>query len=239
MKIPLLLASLIVLCANLLAQAPAALGVKLGMNLSQHYGTKSDEGDYEVSTGLRPGFIGGVYLDFAAGDNLELGFEALYAMKGSQEKIKITRMELDNQMQELERPATMKVKYHLDYLELPVLLKLKVVKLENIHLSAIAGTAVGIKLHGNHNLEGKVYLPDSDGGFSEILISEHSNLSDVNMFDFSFVYGGGLDFCLFYPMSIEYRFTLGWDYLYLPTYELFEPVALRNQSWAVLLSTTF
>jgi len=221
------------------AQAPASWGAKLGMNLSQHYGTKGDEGDYQVKTGLRPGFIGGLYVDFAANDNLSLGFEALYAMKGSREQITISKMELDGVMEELERPAVMDVKYYMDYLEIPVLLKLKTLKIKNMEMVAIAGTAMGLKLKGYHELEGRVYFPDGDGEYSEIPIWEESRLSDVNMLDFSFVYGGALNLMASYPLSFEYRFTLGWDYLYLPTYQFFEPVALRNQAWSVLLSTTF
>lgn len=225
--------------ASAAAQAPATWGAKAGMNLSQHYGTKGDEGDYGVKTILRPGFLGGVYVDFAANDLLSLGFEALYTMKGSREEIRISKMELDGVMEELQRPATMDVKYYLDYLEIPVLLKLKTLSSKNLELSAIAGTAMSLKLKGYYELQGAVYFPDGNGAYSEIPIWAESDLSDVNMFDFSFIYGGALSLPARYPLSLEYRFTLGWDYLYLPTYQFFEPVALRNQTWSVLLSTTF
>lgn len=234
-----LLLLLLLLPGWALAQAPATWGAKLGMNLSLNYGTKGDEGDYEVTTGLRPGFIGGLYVDFAATEALTLGFEALYSMKGSRQDILISKIELDSVIEELKRPATMKVKYYLDYLEVPVLMKLKTFSYKKLDLTTIAGTAMSLKLKGYHELEGKIYFPDGEDDFTEIRIWEESDLSDVNMFDFSFVYGGALKLQAGYPFSLEYRFTLGWDYLYLPTYQLFEPVALRNQTWSVLLSTTF
>jgi len=233
---------LLLLCGvalSLNAQAPATWGAKMGINLSQHYGTKADEGDYEVKTGLRPGVIAGVYLDFAANDVLTLGFEALYSMKGSFEEIRISKMELDGQMEELQKPATMDVKYFVDYLEIPVLLKLKALKFKNIDLYAVTGTAMGIKVKGYHELQGTVWFPDGDGDFSQIPIYEESKLKQINLFDFSFVYGGILDLKERWPLSLEYRFTLGWDYLYLPTYDLFDPVALRNQTWSLILSTSF
>jgi hypothetical protein len=59
------------------------------------------------------------------------------------------------------------------------------------------------------------------------------------MFDFSFIYGGAVDLPVKFPLSVEYRFTLGWDYLALPTYQFFEPVQLRNQAWSLMLSTRF
>ncbi|MCB5261860.1 MAG: PorT family protein [Candidatus Cloacimonetes bacterium] len=228
------------LCAALsYAQAPASWGVKTGFNLSQHYGTKGDEGDYEVHTGLRPGFIGGAFLDYAANELLSLRLEALYSMKGSREKIGISKIEIDGVLEDLARPAQMHVNYYLDYIELPVLLRLKTFKRENLELCLITGTAMGLKVNAHHQLKGKVYFPVEGGEVELIQISESSRLRDVNMFDFSFVYGGSLDFKTRIPLSLEYRFTLGWDYLSLPTYEFFEPVELRNQTWSVLLSSTF
>jgi len=228
------------LCAALsYAQAPASWGVKTGFNISQHYGTKGDEGDYEVHTGLRPGFIGGAFLDYAANELLSLRLEALYSMKGSREKIGISKIEIDGVLEDLARPAQMHVNYYLDYIELPVLLRLKTFKRENLELCLITGTAMGLKVNAHHQLKGKVYFPVEGGEVELIQISESSRLRDVNMFDFSFVYGGSLDFKTRIPLSLEYRFTLGWDYLSLPTYEFFEPVELRNQTWSVLLSSTF
>jgi hypothetical protein len=221
------------------AQASASYGIKAGMNLSQHYGTKGDEGHYEVETGLRPGFVGGAYIDFAASEDLSLGFEAIYSMKGSYEEITIRYLENGAVLEELEKPAQMDVKYFLDYLELPVLFKLKVLQHPGWELSAITGTAVGIKLKGYHELKGKIYLPNSAGGFDAYDAWEESRLSDVNMFDFSFVYGGALRIKSKLPLHLEYRFTLGWDYISLPTYAMFDPVELRNQTWSLILSSTF
>ncbi|MCB5253812.1 MAG: porin family protein [Candidatus Cloacimonadaceae bacterium] len=238
MKWPLLLA--FYLCTALVfAQAPATWGIKSGFNLSQHYGTKGDEGDYDVNTGLRSGFIGGVFLDYAASEILSLRLEALYSMKGSRQKIGISKMEIDGLIQDLVRPAQMNVSYYLDYFELPVLLRLKTLKREKLELSLITGWAMGLKLHANHQLDGKVYFPGNGDDIELIEIRESSRLREVNMFDFSMVYGGSLDFKTRLPLSLEYRFTLGWDYLSLPTYEFFEPVELRNQTWSVLLSSTF
>lgn len=211
----------------------------MGMNLSQHYGTKGDAQDYQVHTKLRYGLIGGAAVDFAANDDLALALEILYSMKGSEEDITIRQVSIDGIMEELEKPAKMDVKYFLDYLELPVLFKLKVFKRDGWELSAITGTAVGIKLKGYHELKGKIYFPNSAGGFDAFDVREESRLSDVNMFDFSFVYGGALRIKSKFPLHLEYRFTLGWDYLSLPTYAMFEPVELRNQTWSLMLSSAF
>jgi hypothetical protein len=232
---------LLMLFAGILlyAQAPASWGTKAGMNLSQHYGTKGDEGDFEVKTGLRPGFVGGANLDFAASEILSLGFEALYSMKGSYQTITIRYLEIHGVVEELEKPAKMRVKYFLDYFELPVLLKLKIMDKPAWDMSVITGSAMSLKLKGYHDLDGTVFFPDGNGGFDPIRIRENSDLSSVNMFDYSLIYGGALRLKSRIPISLEYRFTLGWDYLSLPTYQLFDPVQLRNQTWSLMLSSTF
>jgi hypothetical protein len=230
---------LLLYCSLALAQAPLSWGAKIGMNLSQHYGTKVDEQEYDVKTGLRPGIIAGVAVDFAANDNLSLCFEALYSMKGSKETIRIKKILIDEVLEELDRPAEMKVKYYLDYFEMPVLFKLKTLDTRYFDLQAIVGSAMSLKVKGDYELNGVIWFPEGDGEYSEVPIQADSNLSYVNMFDFSFIYGGALDLKLKIPLSLEYRFTLGWDYLNLPTYESFEAVKLRNQAWSLLLFTTF
>ncbi len=237
MKIPGLLVFLLFL-VPLAAQTTLDYGVKTGFNLSQHYGTKGDEGDFEVKTGMRPGFIGGAWLDLNLLPHFSLGYELLYSMKGSREQITIRRVEIDGVMEDLVQPAVMDVLYYLDYVELPVLLKIKVVERNTWSLAAITGTAMALKVKGKHRLDGVIYFPDGDD-VTEIPLTEESSLENVNMFDYSFVYGGNIEFKTKLPLILEYRFTLGWDYLNLPTFQLFDPVSLRNQTHSLLLGTRF
>lgn len=213
-------------------------GFKAGMNISQHYGTKDGNMDIEVDTGFRIGVMAGMYLDLVALPNLRLGYELLYSMKGSSQKITINRLELDGVMEDLAKPAIMNVKYNLDYIEVPVLLKLKVLDRPRWTMQAITGTAMSIKVKGKHTLDGVFYLPSGDS-LDAVEITDSSDLGRVNMFDFSFVYGGSVDIKTRIPLFIEYRFTLGWDYLRLPTYQFFEPVELRNQTYSLLFGTRF
>ena len=226
------------LCAPLIAQTPISWGAKLGFNLSQHYGTKDQQQGYSVKTGLRPGVTGGAYLDLEILPNFSLGYELLYSMKGSAETIGISSMEIDEVMEELPKPAEMKVKYYLDYMEVPILLKVKVLDKPGYGITALTGTAMALKIKGYHTLKGTVYFLNGND-YSLINISEESKLAGVNMFDYSFIYGGMLQLKTKIPLNIEYRFTLGWDYLSLPTYEFFEPVQLRNQTYSLILSSQF
>lgn len=234
----LLAVSVFLICLSALsAQAEKTYGFKAGMNLAQHYGTKFDDTDMSVKTGLRPGFIGGAFMDLNVLPSFAIGFELMYSMKGSSETITIRRMDTDEDgiPEDLIRPAVMKIKYHLDYVEIPILMKINLLDNSKISLDTVAGTAMSIKVRSSHSLDGIVYFPDGNGGYSEIPIIEGSKLPYVNMFDYSFVYGGTLRFKRANPLFLEYRFTLGWDYIKLPTYQFFEPVELRNQTYSLLL----
>lgn len=203
-----------------------------------HYGTKSDGMDYKVSSSYRLGMVAGGFLDLNISDNLALGYEVLYAQKGSDQEITINKMVIDDVEEELAKPAVMNVSYYVDYIEIPVLLKVKVLNTPSFGMNAITGTAMALKVKGKHNLDGIVYFPDGDS-YTELSLKDSSNLSDVNMFDFSFVYGGNVEYKRKNTYFLEYRFTLGWDYLSLPTYTLMPPVELRNQSYSLLMGMKF
>lgn len=213
---------------------PTEYGAKLGFNLAQHYGTKVDESEYRVKAGMRPGVSAGVFMNYAILYDLRLGYELLYTQKGSREKITILSMEGE----ELVRPAVMDVKYDLDYLELPIMLRLRTYATSKLDIEAVTGTAMSLKVHGHHELDGTVYLPDGDD-FSAIPISEESSLSGVNQFDYSFVYGAAVYYRGKPDISAEFRFTLGWDYQSLPTFSLSDPVELRNQTYSLMLGVRF
>ena len=209
-------------------------GIKTGFNLAQHYAPMPKGSEYKIKTGLRPGAIAGFWLDMRVLPQFAVGYEALYSMKGSREKITVLKM--DGEV--LPKPALMNVDYDLDYLEVPVLLKLRAWERGRLSMEGIVGTAMSVKLHSHHALQGIVYFPDG-AGFSEFPINEESDLSDVNMFDYSMVYGNVLRYDGKIKIRAELRFTLGWDYLQLPTFSLAEPVELRNQTYSAIIGLEF
>lgn len=220
------------------AVADQTFSFKAGMNLGMHYGTKSQADDYEVHSGMRYGAVGGLGADLIVLPYFSLAYEILYSMKGSVQDISIQKIELDGVMETLGKPAQMHVLYYIDYLEIPMLFKVAVLDNDFMRLKAITGSAMSLKLKGRHELRGTIYLPDGDD-FTEIPISEKSKLEDLNLFDFSFCYGGSLEFKRLAGMFLEYRFTLGWDYLSLPTFDNFAPVELRNQAYSLMLGMKF
>lgn len=239
MRAYLLIGVFLLSCLLLTAQTPTSFGVKTGLALSLHYGPKGDPADMSVSLGMRSGIYAGGWMDFHILPHFALGYEILYVQKGSREEITIYRMENEfGEMEQLARPALINVKYYMDYLEMPVLFKIKAINQPKWTLGLVAGTAMGIRINGDHELVGRVYIPDGDD-FEEVIVNDSSNLEYANMFDFSFVTGGNLALKSKLPLELEYRITFGWDYLEMPTFEGFAPATLRNQSYYLGLNWRF
>lgn len=214
--------------------APLTYGTKTGLNMSLHYGIPDQSGDYEVKLALRPGVVAGAWLDMEVLPQFKVGYEVLYSQKGSRERITLLRVDGDP----LDRPAIMNIRYDLDYLEIPVLFKLRAIRGKKLALESILGTAMSLKIHGYHHLDGTVWLPQN-GDYEEIEVNESSNLKGINMFDYSMIYGSALHYRGKIEASLELRFTLGWDYLELPTHSLGDPAVLRNQTYSAILGIQF
>ncbi len=211
------------------------VGLSAGYNLAQHYGNKDQAEGYIVENGFHHGFTSGLYLELPIVEDFAFRYEFNYVTRGSNENITIN--ELDGE--ELYKPAVMNVYYHLGYVEFPMLFRYTTLKSDKLNLAINAGAAMALKTNGRYELDGVVYFPQGDS-FTTFPIKDSSDLSEVNQFDFSLIYGGELDFQIWdRPFTLGYRFTIGWDYLNLPTYALAEQstVSLRNQSYALYLST--
>lgn len=213
------------------------LGFQMGYSLAQHYGTVAQTAGYEVKTAMHLGITSGVTLQLPITKAFMLMYELNYVTKGSSEKITIKELEDEA----LVKPAIMNVEYGLDYLTFPVLFKLRVVDAPKLRLSTVGGAEMALKVHGKYTLDGIIYFPETDG-YSTIYINDKSKLDEVNMFDFALIYGGEMDFWIKkLPLTLVYRFTLGWDYIDLPTFPEggFAPVSLRNQSYVLAVKLPF
>ena len=170
--------------------------------------------------------------------HFSLGYELLYSMKGSRESVAVLEVEGEP----LAKPAQMELRYDLDYLEMPFLLKVKTFARGPASLQAIAGTAFAYKVRSHHELDGTFYLPDGDD-FSEVPVHQESGLKEANPFDFSLIYGAAFQYAGKLKLSAELRVTFGWDYLQLPTFSIedveTEPVELRNQTYSALIGIAF
>jgi hypothetical protein len=97
-----------------------------------------------------------------------------------------------------------------------------------------------------------INLAVAEGAGEQVVpLTADSDMSEVEMFDYSFVYGAGVDFSVRgMQLLLEYRFAIGWNSLAMPTYAYVpfgdeeilienEPVPLKNQNHLLLIGITF
>ena len=199
-------------------------GLKAGYNLSQHYGTKTGAENYEVDTHFRHAAGGGVFMYSPITETFGIQQELLYVMKGSREDIAIR-----------DQPIRVRVDYDMDYIEIPVLFKFQQHRFRKFALYGFSGFALSILVKAHYNLIGTIEFNEGDD-VTVMPISASNNMPDTDIFDFSFLYGGGIDFRIrSLDLFFEHRFTIGWNELLLPTFENQDPVPLRNQSYLFML----
>jgi hypothetical protein len=217
--------------------ARVLFGFKAGFSLSQHSGVQERDAQYQVSSHWRSGAAVGGFVYLPVTDRFGLQQEVFYTQKGSSQDIGVEILEI---------PTVLHVTYHMDYVEIPVFLRFTWFRWNRNAIYSLAGTALSFKVHDRYTLQGEV----SDGT-ETVPLRADSDMSEVEMFDYSFVYGAGFDFSLRgMQLLLEYRFAIGWNSLAMPTYAYVpfgdeyilmenEPVPLKNQNHLLVIGITF
>jgi hypothetical protein len=170
-----------------------------------------------VDSHWRHGFAGGVLAYFPVTESFGIQQELLYITKGSSEDITMN-----------DQPVKTHTEYNLNYFELPFIFRYTFVKIGKLGIYGSTGFALSILLNGDSRLDGTV---DAGGG-NLISFSESTKLEGVDIFDYGFLYGAGLDFNLFNKNCFfDYRFNIGWNTLMMPTSTGQAPAPLRNQDY--------
>jgi hypothetical protein len=217
--------------------AEASLGLKAGLSLAQHSGIEERAAEYQVTSSWRGGFALGAFVCFPVTSRFGLQQEVAYVQKGSRQKIGVEILGI---------PTVLDVTYDMDYIEIPVLLRFAWLQGNRSELYSLVGTALSLKVRDHYALDGEV----SDGD-QTIPLRARADMSEVEMFDYSFVYGTGAEFDLgARGVLVEYRFTIGWNSLAMPTYAYVpfeddqllienDPVPLKNQNHQVMVGIRF
>ena len=202
------------------AEADVRLGFKGGYSMATQYGITLPNMQYTVDTYYRNGFAGGIMFNFPISETFGVQQEFLYVMKGSSENIKM-----------LTQPVSSNTVYKLNYFEIPFILRYTFVRFGDFKIYGSSGFALSILLNGESSLKGVV---DING--TKMTFSGNTKLEGVDIFDYGFLYGAGLDFKLFKKdCFFEYRFNIGWNTLMMPTSEGQDPAPLRNQDYIFTL----
>ncbi|RJR30673.1 MAG: PorT family protein [Candidatus Latescibacterota bacterium] len=219
------------------ALAELSFGFKAGLSLSQHAGTEERDSEYSVASGWRTGFAACAFIYFPVTARFALQQEIAYVQKGSRQDIGVDILDI---------PTVLDVAYDMDYIEIPVLLRFALAQWSRGSIYSLAGTALSLKVRDRYTLAGAI-----DDGEQSVPLRADDDMSEVDMFDFSFVYGLGLELSIRgRNLFAEHRFTMGWNTLSMPTYAYVpfgderilidnEPVPLKNQSHLVLVGIRF
>lgn len=214
-----------------------SFGFKGGLSLSQHSGIEERGSEYSVSSHWRTGFAAGVFVYLPITSRFGIQQEVFYTQKGSSQDISVDILEI---------PTVLHVTYDMDYIEIPVFFRFDWYRSASGAFYSLAGTALSFKVKDRYTLDGVI-----DDGSQQVPVSADSDMAEVEMFDYSFVYGMGAEFSLFgRQLLLEYRFAMGWNSLAMPTYAYVpfedeqilienEPVSLKNQNHLLLLGITF
>jgi hypothetical protein len=242
---PGILAAALLLWASTTALAEAddpgwadfTIGLKLGGVFAQHVGTEERDSEYEVSSGWRTGVCGGVYFLWPVTSRFGLQQEVTFTQRGSRQDIEVEILEI---------PTVLHVTYDMSYIDIPVLIRYTLFRSGDTDFYSLAGTAMSLKVDDRYILEGTL-----DDGSEQVPLTADDDMSEVDMFDFAMVYGTGLEFEMgSQTLLAEYRFTMGWNTLSMPTYAYVpfgdslvlvdnEPVPLKNQSHSLMLGIRF
>jgi hypothetical protein len=214
-----------------------SFGFKAGVSFAQHTGTEEREPDYEVSSSWRTGVTASAFLYFPVTSRFGLQQEFAYTQKGSRQDIGVDILEI---------PTVLDVTYDMDYIEIQALLRFAWLQWAGKELYSLSGTALCLKVRDCYSLRGEV----SDE-IQTVPIYADDDMSEVDMFDFALVYGTGFELPLAgQRLQLEYRFTMAWNTLAMPTYAYVpfgdedvlidnEPVPLKNQNHLILVGLRF
>jgi hypothetical protein len=206
------------------AQTGIRFGVKAGYSLGLQYGILPKDNIYEVDSDSRHGFSGGILLYFPITEAFGVQQEFLYTNKGSTQNVSID-----------EPYFSTSSEYKLNYFEMPILFRYTFIKIGNVGIFGSTGFGLSLLLGGEYRTDGVIEIEEF-----EIPFEETGNTDGLDTFDYSLLYGLGAHFNLFNQQCFfNYRQTIGWNTLMMPTFGTEEPAPLRNQAYTFTLGIIF
>ena len=206
------------------AQTGVRFGFRAGYSMATQYGIDDPTLPYDLETSYRHGLAGGFFVYYPITDAFGIQQEFLYVQKGSKQDITM-----------LEAPVETNTNYKINYFELPILFRYSFLRLGKARIYGCTGFALSIMTDGDYRTKGSIEIQGMP-----ITFEDSGKIEGVDIFDYAFLYGNGVDFPLFdRECFFEYRFTIGWNSLMMPTFEGEPPVPLRNQDYIFSLGMYF
>jgi len=215
---------LLLICNPLSAQKGIRFGVRAGYSMATQYGIIEPDIPYTVDVFYRHGLAGGLLIYYPITDSFGMQQEFLYVQKGSIEDIVLK-----------DRPINTHTEYDLNYFEIPIVMRYAFIRVGDFTLYGCSGYTLSILLNGEYRLSGVAEINGIPVSFTDV-----NKIDGLDIFDYGFLYGAGVDTKLFGKQCFfEYRFTIGWNTLMMPTAEGEDPAPLRNQDYIFTLGMYF
>ena len=200
----------------LLAQNGVRFGFRAGYSMATQYGIHEPDIPYTVDVFYRHALGGGLLIYYPLTESFGMQQEFLWVQKGSREDIALK-----------DRPINTHTEYNLNYFEIPIVMRYRFARLGKCTLYGSSGFALSILLNGTYRLSGTVEIDGEPARFRD-----NDKIKGVDTFDYGFLYGAGVECNLWGKACFfEYRFTIGWNILNMPTAEGEDPAPLRNQDY--------
>lgn len=195
-----------------------SFGFEGGWTYGSHWSTKEKTGDYSVATAAKSGFEIGAAATLKISRLFSLQSDVLYVRKGSNQVITVPNFQFGD----------IHVTYWLDYLEIPLLLRTYPFPEAKLKPSLVVGPYVAFQVNGQYAYR------------IAFLGTTKKPIKDIKTTDYGVSFGAGLDL----PgrglmMRLDYRYTMGFVDLKLPTGPDFPQIALRNYCHSVMFGFVF
>jgi hypothetical protein len=193
-------------------------GVQGGFTLTNHWSTKEKSGNYTVESSIKAGFAAGALATFRINRLFSLEADVLYVKKGSNQTISVPGFPFGD----------IEVTYELDYVEIPLLLRTHLFPSAKIQPSLAFGPYVAFLTAKKYT-----YRIAAVG-------TEEEEISGIESTDYGFTTGAGLTIpANLGSLRIEYRYSMGFVDLKLPTGPGFPEIELRNYGHYLMFGLAF
>jgi len=228
------------------AEAQFFFGTKGGLGISNHWSTEEKGNGYKVDSGSKLGGSIGVLASYQISRYFTVQGEVLYTQKGSNQDVTLPPLPPP-----LGDIGAIELTYQMDYMEIPLILKTYPLQLETIRPYTTIGPYLAFLVGNEYEMSNEVLEgfvpPGGDIGAAQ----EIEGLEET---DYGIVFGTGLEYHVYdLRFSFDYRYTMGFVDLTLPTGEMpeipgmppgaftdaFPEIELRNNCHMFLISVLY
>jgi len=189
------------------AAGKLGFGIQGGLTLTNHWSTKEKGGNYRVESSIKNGFAGGILSTARISRLFSIEADLLYVKKGSNQTITVPGFPLGD----------INVTYELNYLEIPLLLRTHLFPGAKIQPTMAIGPYMGFLVSNKY-----VYR-------IAILGTTEEEIKGIKSTDYGIVFGTGLSIPAgAVNLRIDYRYSMSFADLMLPTGPGFPTIELRN-----------